>query len=608
MLKNPFSVLFRSKEKEKRNPNEQQSKDSSSSSLKNKQKINPFSDNYHSVDYFTEPSQINDKSIYSDKEIRDSALKEAESILQNTLNKLLYPQSSIADRYYNITESSYQNDFNSKTNLASRPEIKWCLDEIITEATTPTKLCLPSEIDNFLSEKINLEYERYINLFDFPTYLHQDLMQLLVKGDVAYECIYGEKESRGFGLLGITRLNPTCYSLGFSKLLNNGFVCNIDLNKTFRSQFSNFSDGFNVSSTPLTSNIKYDKETDTFQTDKSHLVLNYPNVIVAPYYVNPITNEIMSLLDYAFEPYVQLKCIQEAALVMRITRSPERLLFNVDTSGMADKVASEFIRKFANALSKRKIPTGGQSGIGNVYNPSTMLESWVFGKTNNSSGTTVSTVASTANFNQLDDVEYFQNRLLGVFKIPTNRFHKPGEITYTNSNNITFDELRFFKFVSEIQNKISSAITQNFIYDLNVRGILNESDAKLYGNKIKIEFEKPAQYETFLSISSFKEKYDVFKELVDSGYFSRRILMRQILGMTDSEINSHFSEIENEKKQDLKLEHSVEEFGKSIGKDDDTSDFSFNNKEENLDSLGRQFRDMDSNKDMRTFLDDSSEE
>lgn len=93
---------------------------------------------------------------------------------------------------------------------------------------------------------------------------------------------------------------------------------------------------------------------------------------------------VYPLIENSRQAYHQLALLQEAAVILRVTRAPERLLYNVSTGGMNSNMADEFVRNFANSLKAKKVakPMGpnGETDVAAVYNPISMLESYVFGK------------------------------------------------------------------------------------------------------------------------------------------------------------------------------------------------------------------------------------
>ena len=133
--------------------------------------------------------------------------------------------------------------------------------------------------------------------------------------------------------------------------------------------------------------------------------------------------------------------LQDAAVIMRVTRAPVRLLFNIATGGMADKVAHEYVRRFAQKLSEKKVAKidrqSNNSMIGKTYNPSSMLDSWVFPKSNANDGTTVSTVEQTAQYDQIEDLKFFLKRMIKQFGVPYTRWDNLESNSYRASTEIT---------------------------------------------------------------------------------------------------------------------------------------------------------------------------
>lgn len=137
--------------------------------------------------------------------------------------------------------------------------------------------------------------------------------------------------------------------------------------------------------------------------------------------------------------------MQDAAVILRVTRAPERLLFNISTGGQPDKIARQKIREFINELKSKKVVSSAEFGeksqqdIRTTYNPVTMLETYFFGKSNANDGTTIDNVTSTADYEQIADIEFFLRRLFKAFKVPFSRYKTP-ENSLERDETITYEE------------------------------------------------------------------------------------------------------------------------------------------------------------------------
>ena len=246
-----------------------------------------------------------------------------------------------------------------------------------------------------------------------------------------------------------------------------------------------------------------------------------------------------SIIEGVKQAYYQLVLLQDAAVIMRVTRAPVRLLFNIATGGMADKVAHEYVRKFANKLSEKKVAKidrqSNNSMIGKTYNPSSMLDSWVFPKSNANDGTTVSTVESTAQYDQIEDLKFFLKRMIKQFGVPYTRWDNLESNSYRASTEITQEEFSFSKLELNIQMKFAKALYDSFIVHLKLRGIWQQNQLK--ESDFYVEFTPPYVYSKFISNQEISQKMELYAKYADRDEMSKTWAQKNILGMTDNEIS-----------------------------------------------------------------------
>ena len=456
-----------------------------------------------------------------------------------------------------ISDKSSKNVTNWRLSLA--PEVKWCLDELFSEMSD-IKLHLEQEVGySELSEKetvlIDQEFVRFSSLFNFTNLtLQDDVRHLLIEGEIAYEGIKSEDHPEN-GIIGIRRLYSDDFDVVYSPILTNGFALNVDIDKIFRRC------GMGVGNLYANgSKFLYDSRTGEFETDPHHAALTFPNVAYIYYDKLPNVNVPISLMDYAHVAYFELYAIQQSAMVMRIFRSPERLLFNIDVGGMSDKAAKAHIREFGNKLRSQRVPMPAgpdkngnmQVGVGQQYNPATYSEAYVFAKSNaNSSGTTCQTIQSTANYDQINDINYFHNRLLRIFNIPFARITEPSQKQYQPSQNLTYDEVRFYKFIVSIEERFNNALTNLFLENLRLRGIGN---GKITNSHISLKFDTPARYALYLEAAAESAKFDLYEKYAGHEEFNKGILAKKYLGMLDSDLEAHKQANRNDFKEQKEYE------------------------------------------------------
>ena len=303
------------------------------------------------------------------------------------------------NNYGFIANKVSKNEANWRLSIA--PEIKWCIDEVCSEFSG-IKLNLVqengyNELEDTDKSLIDQEFLRFSTLMNFSELnLIDDVKRLIIDGELAYELVKSQDHPE-YGIIGVRRLYSDDFEVVYSPIITNGFALNIDLDKIFNR--------YGVSNTFVSgSKFLYNKDTGEYETDQHHAALSFPDVVYMYYDKLPNSNQAISLLDYAHKAFFELDTMQQASIVMRTVRSPERLLFNVDVGGLNDKMAQQHIQRFSQVLRARKNPMPGgvdQNGnprvsIGQSYNPATMLETYIFAKGSQNQGTTVQTIGSTS--------------------------------------------------------------------------------------------------------------------------------------------------------------------------------------------------------------------
>lgn len=483
---------------------------------------------------------------------------------------------NLAGSFGVISDKNSKNITNWRLSLA--PEVKWCLDELFSEMAD-VKLHLEQEVGySELSKKetalIDQEFVRFSSLFNFTNLtLEDDVRHLLIEGEIAYEGIRSEEHPEN-GIIGIRRLYSDDFDVVYSPILTNGFALNVDIDRIFNRCGVSAGNVFTSGSKFL-----YDSRTGEFETDPHHAALTFPNVAYICYDKLPNVNVPISLMDYAHVAYFELYAIQQAAMVMRIVRSPERLLFNIDVGGLSDKAAKAHIREFGNKLRSQRVPMPGgpdkngnmQVGISQQYNPATYSEAYVFAKSNASAGgTTCQTIQSTANYDQINDINYFHNRLLRIFNIPFARITEPNQKTYQPSQNLTYDEVRFYKFIVSIEERFNNALTNLFLENLRLRGI---GDGRITNSHISLKFDTPARYALYLEAAAESAKFDLYEKYAGHEEFNKGILAKKFLGMLDSDIEAHKLANRKDAKEQKEYEKKMNSSNSSLGGESSEGDF-----------------------------------
>lgn len=363
----------------------------------------------------------------------------------------------------------------------------------------------------------------------------------VIEGEVAWENIINH-EIPSLGIIGVKRLRNDFYDILINQATGDNCGIYFDLDRyaqelqyTLSAYYSQNSAIFNTIYTNGYRGLD-------FSSAQNVVPLLFPQITYFSHdKKSPNGRVTYSIIEGVKQAYYQLVLLQDAAVILRVTRAPQRLLFNIATGGMADKVAHEYVRRFAAKLSEKKVAKidreSNNSMIGKTYNPSSMLDSWVFPKSNANDGTTVSTVESTAQYDQIEDLKFFMKRLVKQFGVPYTRWDNLESNSYRASTEITQEEFSFAKMELGIQMKFAKALQDSFIVHLKLRGIWQQN--QLTESDFFVEFTPPYVYSKFISNQEISQKMDLYAKYADRDEFSKTWAQKTILGLTDDEISEN---------------------------------------------------------------------
>lgn len=442
--------------------------------------------------------------------------------------------------------------------MSALPECDWCLEEIaddfIHEDETGKfiRLKLPlddSKINATRKEYLQNEFERFIGYFNLKDEGFNMMKRFLIEGELAWENVINPKRPE-LGIIGV-RFIPCEYYETLIDMVSGAKVglfidqkqYHQDIKTLVSQSFFNSRQIFN--NVLGTNNIMFNRE--------DCIPMAWPQLTyISSGDISPDGMICFPLIEKAKQAYYQYVLMKDAAVILRVTRAPERLLFNIDTGNLPQKIANDYVRKFGNQLRQKKVigankTQGGMMdpNIVGTYNPTTMLESWIFSKgSNGSQGTTVDSVGSTAQYDQIEDLKFFQKALLKQFKIPWSRFEAPESIN-EQSDSQTYEEYTFSRMLIRLQRRFAIGFKNAFIVHLKLRGMWEQYE--LNEHDIDVDFQSPVLYDLTKIQRLMETKVAAYATLADREEFSKQLAMEKILGMSKDEIKENFDKLVQEK-------------------------------------------------------------
>jgi hypothetical protein len=245
-----------------------------------------------------------------------------------------------------------------------------------------------------------------------------------------------------------------------------------------------------------------------------------------------------SLLENVFKVFKQKELLEDAILIYRIQRAPERRIFYIDVGNMPSHLAMSFVERVKNEIHQRRIPSstgGGQHVIDSAYNPLSINEDYFFPTTAEGRGSKVETLPGGTNLGEIDDLKYFTNKLFRGLRIPSSYLPTGADDSAAQYNDgrvgtAYIQELRFNNYCMRLQSLIQEQFDQEFKMYLYDRGI--NIDSSLF----ELKFQPPQNFATYRQAELDNQRISTFSTIAQQTYVSKRFAMKRFLGLSEEEM------------------------------------------------------------------------
>ena len=247
---------------------------------------------------------------------------------------------------------------------------------------------------------------------------------------------------------------------------------------------------------------------------------------------------VLSHLHKAIKPLNQLRMLEDAVVIYRLARAPERRIFYIDVGNLPKAKAEQYVRDMMVRHKNRLVYDANNGEIKDARKFMTMLEDYWLPRREGGRGTEITTLPGGENLGQMDDVDYFRKKLYKSLSVPISRLEPDGQFSLGRSGEITRDEVKYAKFVERLRDRFTHLFDYLLEIQLLLKGVMTREEWKDMKKDIKYDFQRDNYYAEIKEQDMINNRLAVLG-VVDAyagKYYSVEWIRKNVLRQTEDEM------------------------------------------------------------------------
>lgn len=271
--------------------------------------------------------------------------------------------------------------------------------------------------------------------------------------------------------------------------------------------------------------------------------------------VDQNTGMMMSYLHKAIKPTNQLKMIEDAVVIYRISRAPERRVFYVDVGNLPKLKAEQYVNDIMNKFRNKIVYDATTGETRDDRRHLSMMEDFWMPRREGGKGTEITTLPGGQNLGDIADIQYFQTKLYQALNVPLSRLQPATGFSLGRSTEITRDEIKFNKFVARLRKKFSGLFSGALRVQLVAKGIIRDEEWDVIEQAIQYDFQQDNHFTELKDNELLLQRLAALQQVEPyiGRFYSSTWIRKNVLGQTDEEIEIMEKEMAEDKIQQMQL-------------------------------------------------------
>ena len=272
---------------------------------------------------------------------------------------------------------------------------------------------------------------------------------------------------------------------------------------------------------------------------------------------------VLSYLHKAIKPMNQLRTLEDATVIYRISRAPERRIFYIDVGNLPKIKAEQYLRDMMVRHKNRLVYDATTGDIRDDRKFMTMLEDFWLPRREGGKGTEITTLPGGQNLGEIDDVLYFQKKMYKSLGVPVSRLESEGGFNLGRAAEITRDELKFGKFIDRMRLRFANLFKEALKKQLILKGVISEEESNDIFSNIRFDFMRDGYFTELKEAEILTNRLGLAQQMEQyvGKYYSHQYMRTKVLHQSEEEMDQIDKEMGEEHQANIKLQQALIDAG-----------------------------------------------
>ena len=449
-------------------------------------------------------------------------------------------------QYYDIdgTSTTSERELILKYRGASeQPECDTAIDNIVDEAIctglngAPVELNIDDlQYEDSIKEKILNEFDTVLKLLKFNEYSADYFRRFYVDGKIFFHIITDQENPKN-GIQELRYVDPIHMRKVREIKTETDRLTGVTLNETEDEYFVYSEMGTNSTysaGADATDGIKIAKEAMVYVTSGI---------------MDASRTKVLSHLHKSIKLVNQLRMLEDALVIYRISRAPERRIFYIDVGNLPKGKAEEYVRNMMSQYRNKIVYDATTGEVRDDRRHKSMLEDFWLPRREGGRGTEITTLPGGENLGQIDDILFFQKKLYKSLNVPLSRLESESGFQVGRATEINREEVKFQKYIDRLRKRFSYIILDTLRTQLLLKGIITDDDWDNMGEEISIDYIKDNYFTELKEFEVLRDRVEIAQQMEDyvGKYYSKEWVRKNIFGQSEQEMKLQDKQIGDEK-------------------------------------------------------------